>query len=106
MEVVKEIGEKLVILLNLEIVLRSMKWLILVKVVVRLSRVNFKKKSFNLLIIRLLLIFKIVVLIECNRVGGWKLDCKGLGSELMLRKEVVSIDYICEKFDLWKEGEK
>ena len=72
----------------------------MVKAAARSSRVNSKKKPSNLSIIRSLLTFKTAVSIECNRVGGWKLDCKGLGSELMLRKEAVSIDYICEKFDL------
>lgn len=52
---------------------------------------NSKKKPSNLSIIRSLLTFKTAVSIECNRVGGWKLDCKGLGSELMLRKEAVSM---------------
>lgn len=60
---------------------------------------NYKKKPSNMPI-RLLLTFEIALSIECNRVVVWKLGCSGLGSELMLRKEPVSIDYIFEKFDL------
>lgn len=61
---------------------------------------NSKKVTFNVPVIRSLLTFKIALSIECNRVVVWKLDCKGLGSELMLRMDSVSIEYICEKFDL------
>lgn len=61
---------------------------------------NSKEVPFNVPVIRSLLTFKIALSIEYNRVMVWKLDCKGLGSELMLRKESVSIEYICEKFDL------
>lgn len=70
------------------------------KAVARSSRVNSKKKPSNLPIIRSLLNFKTAVSIECNRLVAWKLDCKGLWSELMKRKELVRIDYICEKFEL------
>lgn len=61
---------------------------------------NSKEVPFNVPVIRSLLTFKIALSIEYNRVLVWKLDCKGLGSELMLRMESVSIEYICEKFDL------
>lgn len=61
---------------------------------------NSKKVTFNVPVIRSLLTFKIALSIEYNTVVVWKLDCKGLGSELMLRKESVSSEYICEKFDL------
>lgn len=61
---------------------------------------NSKEVPFNVPVIRSLLTFKIALSIEYNRVLVWKLDCKGLGSELLLRMESVSIEYICEKFDL------
>ena len=61
---------------------------------------NSKKKPSSLPTIRSLLTFKIALSIECNKVVVWKLRCKELGSELMLRKESVGIECICEKFDL------
>ena len=73
-----------------------MKWSALVKAAARSSKVISKKKPANLPIIRSLLTFKTAVSIKCSRVVGWKLGCE----ELVVRKESVSIDYICEKFDL------